>query len=477
MGTLLDFVGGVRRAVRHHGGMVVVFRRMQQVFVLEGLRGLKERLTRMIGTWKTSSELHGLRQAVGSKVTVLGERRSFRPKADRVRPSITEIDLGQGHGFVSTALSPGALLIGHPYGVLGIGENIRLSATACSAAEVPFGIRSVYGEHGVHVADVHQDFLFMDKISRNGVYRANVFHLNADEMVNAQKILGEDLFADRYNIGYWSWELSQFPDAWRSSLHLVDEVWAPSRFIEQAIAHKTSLPVIRMPLAVEFPEPHGVRRETFGLPEDSFLFLFFFDFTSYVHRKNPQAAIRAFLQAFPDSSDTRVGLVIKMNGTGLRPKEYHTFLQSIEDEDPRIILMDKVLTDRETKSLVKLCDCFLSLHRSEGFGRGLAEAMYLGKPVIATGYSGNLDFTNEHNACLVDYRLIPVGEHEYPFATGQKWADPDIEHAVWFMKRVVNEPHYAQTLGQHAADFIKTYHSSKAVGAKYRERLAALKLV
>ncbi len=86
--------------------------------------------------------------------------------------------------------------------------------------------------------------------------------------------------------------------------------------------------------------------------------------------------------------------------------------------------MDKVLTDRETKSLVKLCDCFLSLHRSEGFGRGLAEAMYLGKPVIATGYSGNLDFTNDHNSCLVDYRLIPVREDEYPFAKGAEMGGP-----------------------------------------------------
>jgi len=166
-----------------------------------------------------------------------------------------------------------------------------------------------------------------------------------------------------------------------------------------------------------------------------------------------------------------------MNGMGLRPKEYHAFLQSIDCEDPRLILLDKVLTDRETKALVKLCDCFLSLHRSEGFGRGLAEAMYLGKPVIATGYSGNLDFTNAQNACLVDYRLVPVKDHEYPFATGQKWAEPDIEHAVWFMRRLIKDTQYAQTIGQQAAYFIKTYHSPSAVGAKYRSRLVALKMV
>lgn len=376
-----------------------------------------------------------------------------------------------------SALTPGALLLGHPYGVLGMGEHVRLSAAAFSAAEVPFSIRNVYGEHGVHLAGIHQDFPFRDKISNNGTYRTNVFHINADEMVNAQTHLGKAILANRYNVGYWAWELSQFPREWHSALELVDEVWAPSRFIEQSIAGATSSPVIRMPLAVEFPEPHGMTRESFGLPSDRFLFLFFFDFTSYVQRKNPEGAIRAFLRAFPDADDTRVGIVIKMNGMDLRPQEYQSFIQSLDCEDPRIILMDKVLTDRETKSLVKLCDCFLSLHRSEGFGRGLAEAMYLSKPVIATGYSGNLDFTNAQNSCLVDYQLIPVRDHEYPFANGQKWADPDIEHAVWFMKRVVNEPHYVQTIGQHAADFIKTYHSVKAVGAKYRRRLSALSLV
>ena len=455
----------------------MVVRSLWQILVCEGFRGLTRRLMPVMGSWIASFDLHRVGQGVRSKGAIVGERTSPWHAAIEVMPARTEIEPGNGLGSIRAVVSPGVLLIGHPYGVLGIGENIRLSAAACSAAQVPFGIRSVYGEHGVHVAEVHKDFLFMDKISRAGAYRTNVFHLNADEMGNARKLLGKDLFADRYNIGYWSWELSHFPEAWHPSLQLVDEVWAPSRFIEQAIADKTSSPVIRMPLAVEFPVPQGMTRESFGLSEDRFLFLFFFDFTSYVHRKNPHGVIRAFLQAFPDLSDTRVGLVIKMNGMGLRPKEYQAFLESIDCEDPRIILIDKVLTDRETKSLVKLCDCFLSLHRSEGFGRGLAEAMYLGKPVIATGYSGNLDFTNAHNSCLVDYQLIPVREDEYPFGKGQKWADPDIEHAVWFMKRVVTEPHYAQTIGQHAADFIKTHHSSQAVGTKYRGRLEALNLL
>lgn len=456
MGTFMDIVGVAKQAVRHHGGISKVFRRLWQVMAFEGISGLKKKIRQLLANRKAFSSSHEL---------------------DGMARLDTATNSEKNLSSLKAVLSPGALLLGHPFGVLGMGEHIRLSASAFSAAEVPFSIRNIYGEYGLHLAEIHQDFPFRDKIAKDGCYRANVFHINADEMVNAQIHLGKDVFTDRYNIGYWAWELSRFPHAWRSALQLVDEVWAPSRFIEQTIADATSSPVIRMPLAVEFPEPNGITRESFGLPDDRFLFLFFFDFTSYVQRKNPEGAIRAFLQAFPDVDDARVSIVIKMNGMDLRPQEYQAFIQSIDCEDRRIILMDKVLTDRETKSLVKLCDCFLSLHRSEGFGRGLAEAMYLGKPVIATGYSGNLDFTNAHNSCLVDYRLIPVRDHEYPFAKGQKWADPDIEHAVWFMKRVVNDPPYAQTIGQHAGNFIKTYHSSRAVGEKYRGRLAALNLL
>lgn len=456
MATFLDLMGMASRVVRHHGGVTKVIRRVWQVLALEGFRGLKRKITRLRDNRKAFLLIH---------------------ESDEKTSSITLIDSEKKPGSIRPALSPGVLLLGHPYGVYGMGEHVRLSAVAFSAAAVPFSIRNICGEYGIHLAGIHQDFPHKDKISRDGFYKANVFHANADEMGTALRHLGEDIFVDRYNIGYWAWELSNFPEAWCPSLQMVDEVWAPSRFIEQAIANKTSSPVIRMPLAVDFREPEGITRASFGFPEDRFLFLFFFDFNSYVQRKNPEGAIRAFLQAFPDVGDTRVGIVIKMNGIEERPNEYKTFIQSIDRQDPRIILMDKVLTDREIKSVVKLCDCFLSLHRSEGFGRGLAEAMYLGKPVIATGYSGNLDFTNEYNACLVDYRLIPVRDHEYPFATGQHWADPDIEHAIWFMRRLVNEPNYAKTIGGHAAEFIRTYHSPGAVGAKYRARLVALKLV
>jgi glycosyltransferase involved in cell wall biosynthesis len=231
-----------------------------------------------------------------------------------------------------------------------------------------------------------------------------------------------------------------------------------------------------MPLAVELIESVRMSRAYFGLPENKFLFLFFFDFRSYISRKNPLAVIHAFLLAF-NKEYNNVYLVIKMNGTDSYPEDYNKFLSSEIVKDPRIILIDKVLDDREIKELVRLCDCFVSLHRSEGFGRGLAEAMFFGKPVIATGYSGNLDFMNEMNSCLVDHVLVSVKENEYPYGSGQIWADPDIEQAAWYMKRVVNNPTYAAEIGRYAEKYIKTYHSFSAIGTRYKRRLEKLKLL
>jgi glycosyltransferase involved in cell wall biosynthesis len=377
---------------------------------------------------------------------------------------------------VSRKLLPGAVLVGHPYGVLGKGEDIRTSAAAFSRAGIPFNIRNTL-DYGGHLAIFHKSFPFMEKISAESCYRANVFFLNADEMYPAYYQLGKQLFDGRYNIGYWSWELSAFPDEWKKAFSLVHEIWAPTRFIQQAISEKASCPVIRMPFVISPVSDKHYSREYFGLPDRKFLFLFFFDFTSYVIRKNPFAVIQAFLRAFVGEQAAEAGLVIKMNGMDLRPDEFTRFLACDELRDPRITLIDKVFDDGEMAGLVQVCDCFVSLHRSEGFGRGLAEAMYFGKPVIATGYSGNLDFTNDCTACLVDYTLVPVGEHEYPFGQGKFWAEPDVEHAAWYMKRLVQDQGYRASLGARAMNLIKSHHSPEVVGARYKARLTQLDLM
>ena len=459
---LRRLAGATRTALVRHAGLVRLLRRIVAVFRDEGLAGVSLRVRLLLSAQREQGLGQPAAPAVGPAGPSPPPPAESEPDWRRVR---------------RPDLPPGAVLIGHPYAVLGRAEDIRTGACAFSAADIPFAIRNTFGEYGKEMAVLHQDFPFMDRIDPRAAYKANLFFLNANEMDDAYAHLGSSFFAGRYNIGYFAWELSRFPDAWVGAFRYFDEIWAPSRFIQQAVADKAPCPVVWMPLAVEPVCSAPLSREHFGLPENRFLVLFFFDFRSFIQRKNPWAALRAFSAAFRDDPSAPVNLVIKMIGAEACPEDYQDFLASDAVRDPRVILINRVMTDQEIKELVRLCDCFLSLHRSEGFGRGLAEAMYFGKPVIATGYSGNLDFMNEANSCLVDCTLIPVGADEYPYGAGQRWAEPDVEQAAWYLRRLVMDPAYAADIGQRAAHYIQTYHSFAAIGTRYRRRLEPLGLL
>ena len=368
---------------------------------------------------------------------------------------------------------PGALLVGHPYGVLGVGEYVRASAAAFAAAGIPFHIRNTF-DRGEHLADKHPDFPFWDRLTTGRPHRVNVLHINADEMAKARRHLGDSFFAGRYNIAAWHWELSRFPEAWLPALEGVDELWASSRFIQHALAERARVPVVWMPHPVDMGGGAVPDAVDLGLPTGQFLFLAFFDFTSFVARKNPLGAIRAFRAAFPPGAASRVGLVVKANGAAARPAEARAFLASPELHDPRIIVINEALDRRRLIGLMKRCGCFVSLHRSEGFGRGIAEALLLEKPVIVTGYSGNMDFTNPQTACLVDYQLVDVGPDEYPHAAGQRWADPDIEQAAEYMRRVARDPAWGAALARTGRELVEAQHGIVAVGRRCRARLEGL---
>ena len=153
--------------------------------------------------------------------------------------------------------------------------------------------------------------------------------------------------------------------------------------------------------------------------------------------------------------------------------DFPRFMKAIEQikHTDTVIVIDKVLSDNEVKNLVRCCDCFVSLHRSEGYGRGLAEAMFLGKPVIATDYGGNLDFMNDTNSCLIRYSLINVEEGQYPFAEGQVWADPDVDDAVDYMLQLLTDRDYGRSLGETAGRDIRVHFSYRATGLRYQNRL------
>ena len=185
--------------------------------------------------------------------------------------------------------------------------------------------------------------------------------------------------------------------------------------------------------------------------------------------------MRAFQTAFPKSDQT-VGLVIKSMDGKRYPGEFKSLTEEAQ-KDPRIILIDATFTPKEVLGLMKVCDAFVSLHRSEGIGLCIAQSMLLGKPVIATNYSGNTDFTLPDNSCLVDFKLIPVEEEQYPFWEKQTWADPNVDHAAEYMKRLVADKTYREKVAKNGQSYIKNFHSAETVGKIYRGRLGELGLL
>jgi glycosyltransferase involved in cell wall biosynthesis len=300
--------------------------------------------------------------------------------------------------------------------------------------------------------------------------RVTILHLNADTAFFDYGFLRERGLERSYTIGYWAWELARFPQEWASSFAFVDEVWVASRFTYDAIAPATAKPVMLMPMAVALPaaEP-GLRRADFGLPGDKFVFYYSFDFRSYVARKNPLAAVEAFRRAFPRREAPAV-LVLKTIGSDWKPDDRDNLREAIGG-DPGILLIDREFARPRAAALLALADCFVSLHRSEGFGRGPAEAMLLGKPVITTGYSGPADFATEETALLVGYELVSVGEEEYPGAAGQVWAEPDIDGAAAAMRRITADPALAQRFGGAGQSRIRELYDPTAIGARYVERI------
>jgi glycosyltransferase involved in cell wall biosynthesis len=303
--------------------------------------------------------------------------------------------------------------------------------------------------------------------------RINVMHLNADTAFFDYLFLRERGVERGYTIGYWAWELAKFPQEWRCSFAFVQEVWVASRFAYEAIASASPKPVLLMPMAVAVPPPEpGLRRADFGLPRDSFVFYFSFDFRSYASRKNPLAAVAAFRRAFPQRN-AAVCLLLKTIGSGWKTEECERLVEAIRG-DPRILLIDRELARPHAMALLALSDCFLSLHRSEGFGRGPAEAMLMGKPVIVTDYSGTRDFATRETALPVAYQMVAVGADEYPGADGQVWAEADIDEAAAAMRRIAGDRALAERLGKAGHARIRQLYDPKVVGARYVERLAAI---
>lgn len=360
---------------------------------------------------------------------------------------------------------PGVNFLGYARGEFGIGQNVRSYARALESIHHPFSIFNFDVGRASRQQDHSMDRFVSDRLD----HACNVFFINADQLPIARHVLGRNAFAGRHNVGFWVWELERFPRDWRTAFRLVDEIWCPTEFVRAAIAAATDKPVLRMPKAIEFDVPAGIGRDRFGLSADEFVFLFSFDFNSFVARKNPEAAIAAFRQAFADGT-RGVRLLVKSTN-GERFRERLDALRRDVADDSRIEVRDAFLTREEMFGLQNVADCYVSLHRSEGYGLGMAESMYLGKPVIATRYSGNLDFMDDQNSLLVDFSMVPLRHGDYPCWKDQSWAEADVGHAATLMRRVFENREYASDLGARGAASIRQTNSSAVCGEAVHHRL------
>ncbi|MBN8201194.1 MULTISPECIES: glycosyltransferase family 4 protein [Bacillaceae] len=362
-------------------------------------------------------------------------------------------------------MKKGVNLIGYARAEFGLGEACRSAARALQSAGIPFCIINFS-----HCPARQNDFSWIHKEVQEPIFNTNIFFINSDQFFIHYKKnnLPKKWFLNRYNIGYWHWELEKLPGTWLKSLRLINEVWVPSSFTSNVISSRTRKPVITIPHSIFVEIPSVITRKDFNLPENKFLFFTMFDVSSTLGRKNPMAVIDAFKMAFPGKNHS-VALAIKINN-GSNSSQLEVLKQKCE-EYQNIIFIDKVLDRKTVNGLLYVSDSYVSLHRSEGFGLPLAEAMFLGKPVIATNWSGNLEFMNNNNSCLVDFTLKNIGQDYGPYTSNQRWAEPDLLQASQSMRKLVFDKKYADKIGLVGKRTIETKLSSKAIGEKYRLRL------
>jgi glycosyltransferase involved in cell wall biosynthesis/SAM-dependent methyltransferase len=353
-------------------------------------------------------------------------------------------------------------------GGLGLGQAARLYVAALRAAGVPVGTTTV----DVKMPEVNGAAV---KTTEFAELRAddelpfNLVCVNAPELPGFSADVGASFFEDRYTIGVWAWETDVVPASWDRAFLLVDEIWVYSSYVVELLSHAAPCPVVRVPLPISAPVVTDTPL-SIDMP-DGFTFLFLFDFYSTLQRKNPLGLVEAFSRAFRPGEGP--DLLIKSFNGDYKP-EALARLREAAGGRPDIHIVDRFVTEDERAVLMDRCDCYVSLHRSEGFGLTLGEAMALGKPVIGTGYGGNLDFMTPANSYLVDHEMTNVGPEgeNYP-ATG-RWAEPDLDHAAALMREVWTDQDSARRRGERARADIAHDFSAEAVGAIAMNRLKRL---
>jgi glycosyltransferase involved in cell wall biosynthesis len=359
----------------------------------------------------------------------------------------------------TTKLQTGIGVYGLFTAEIGIGQSARRSAQALRTAGVPVSL------HNVLIPQLFEnriDFGVSDGFI--SPYDTALIHLNPDGLLQLLALYPIDGFVGRRRIGFWHWELPVFPAPWAKAFDKVQEVWVPSSFVARAVAAAGGSPVRVIPHAVDCDEiSQDLARKSLQLPADEFFFLAIFDVNSFPTRKNPLGIVRAFVDAFPRAGPSSPRLIVKCHGKGNRNSTFDELLRHIHD-DARVLLLDQVFSPEQIRQLQAACDCYISLHRSEGFGLNILESMALGKPCIATGFSGNMDFMTADNSIIIPFEMRRVEKGEYLHGEGQWWAEPDHDISVDALRRVALQGQDIVTLAGRARDVARRDYSFQRVG-------------
>ena len=361
------------------------------------------------------------------------------------------------------------LLIGYAEGNLGLGQGFRNNVQAVELSGLRFGIYPY--DKGVETRRIGS--FKSDRYDETHAYDVNVIHVAPDQVPTLLQTIDPRVTRGSYNILSTFWELPKAPEVWRPMLAGIHEIWAPNAFVANAFRNVFSGSIVVMPHAVDVGEGPYPTREALGLEPDRFYFVFSFDYFSSPHRKNPLGVIEAFRAAFPQGSEN-VGLIIKSIGT---PDQYPEIREKIRDAaaaDRRILDIDRALTRHEVLGLLYASNAYVSLHRAEGFGLGMAEAMNFGRIVIGTNFSGNTDFLTEETGFPIPYTLRPVAPHEYPWSEGQSWAEPDLRAAEAAMKLAAEAPDTARDRAAAGQRLIRQNYAPAVVGRTFKDRIDRL---
>ena len=359
----------------------------------------------------------------------------------------------------------GINILGYINKQFGLGEGVRSNIRSVKAVGIPYVLNDFKGQISKDIIDEKSKEIIL---SENNPYGINLIQINVD---NFDKILNTNdssYFSNKYNIGFWAWELDNFPTDFQNYIDMLDEIWVPSNFCLNAISKVSSKPVLRIMHSIDIPEINYSRKD-FSLPEDKIIFLTIFDYHSTVARKNPYATIDAYIKAFGNNSKDTI-LVIKTS-LGEEFPALKSKLKEYIKNNKSIIIIEEILSREKLYGLMQVSDVYVSLHRSEGFGLTMAEAMALQKPVIATAYSANIEFMTQNDSFLIPYNLIETGTNYLYSNLHNNWADADVNESSKIMKELAINKLLRYEVGQKAKIAINNLLSPTIIGKRIKDRL------